>query len=77
MKVQYDEVADALYVTLSDDAWAYTRNLDDTRNIDYSVKGQPIGVEWLCVTSGIDLSGVPQADAIGKLLHEKSFKVYA
>ena len=77
MKFEYDEIADAVYVTLCDEPFAYTKSVDDMRNIDYSASHKPIGIEWLCVSSGIDLSGIPESDAIGKLLFDKSFKVYA
>jgi len=77
MKIEYDEIADAVYVRLLDEPVAYTKALDDLRNIDYSGKHVPVGIEWLCVSEGIDLSGIPQADRIGELLFGRSFKVYA
>ena len=77
MKIEYDETADALHITLRDQPWASSRALDDTRNIDYSATGEVIGVELLCASHGVDLSGVPESNRIEKALLGRSFKVYA
>jgi uncharacterized protein YuzE len=68
MKIQYDKAADALYIALLDKPWAYTKTLDDARNVDYSAGHEVIGVELLCVSAGVDLSDIPQADQIEKAL---------
>ncbi len=76
LKVKYDQEADALYITLRDAPWSYTRSLGELRNIDYSADGAPIGVELLHASKGVDLTDVPEAGPIGDALRG-SFRVYA
>ncbi len=76
LSIQYDREVDALYVTLREAPCAYTRPLDDLRNVDYGADGQPIGVEWLRVREGVDLTDVPRAGEIEEALRG-SFRVYA
>ena len=73
MMFQYDDEADALYVYfrhIEPGGVKDVRTLDDLRNVDYDAAGEPIGVEFLCVQEGVDLSGVPRAEEIEKLLRE-------
>ncbi len=76
VKVQYDREADALYITLCEAPWSFTRSLGELRNVDYAADGSPIGVELLRASKGVDLTDVPNAKAIGEALRG-SFKVYA
>jgi uncharacterized protein YuzE len=72
MLVSYDPEADAVYVSLRplavDEAVHRTVELDEQRNIDYDANGEPVGVEFLWVSDGIDLAGVPRSDEIRDLL---------
>lgn len=67
--LRYDESADAAYVALDpvQDS-ARTEELDDFRLIDHAPDGRVIGVEFLEVSAGVDLDGVPEADTIRRLL---------
>jgi len=56
---KYSPTADAIYVYLSDQPVAYNRELDDHRLIDYSANGAVVGIEFLGVSGGIDLSNIP------------------
>ncbi|MBI3973987.1 MAG: DUF2283 domain-containing protein [Chloroflexi bacterium] len=72
MRVEHDPEADAVYVYLTDDTEtpvAETRELDDARMIDYAADGTVVGVEFLGVSEGVLLDGVPQADEIAAALH--------
>jgi uncharacterized protein YuzE len=59
LRVEHDPEANALYVHLSDKPYAYGKDLDHERRVDYSEDGTPIGVELLCVDKGVDLTGLP------------------
>ena len=59
MRIEYDERVDALYIALADRPYAYGRDLDDRRRIDFDVAGAPIGVEVLFPSLGIDLQDLP------------------
>ena len=65
MHVEYDTEADALYVSLCQyDGRHHARPLDDRRIIHVDDDGSPVGVELLFVSDGIDLDGVPDAEAV-------------
>ena len=61
MRLEYDPEADAAYITLREGVpFAFTLNRDDARNIDYGPDNLPIGVEFLGVSHGVDLTDLPQ-----------------
>lgn len=72
MLITYDPEADAVYVSLRSlkrsEVVDRTVHLDERRNVDYAADGELLGVEFLWVSDGIDLSGVPHADEIRSLL---------
>lgn len=74
---RYDTEADAIYVRLSDKDYAYGEELDPERRIDYAADGTPIGVELLCVSTGVDLRNLPQQQSIAELLARHHIKVLA
>ena len=77
--ITYDADADAVYVRLASPELdvADTREVDWQRTVDYDENGELIGVEFLGVSRGIDLTGVPDArrveDAIRSLPKVASF----
>jgi len=75
--LQYDEEADAIYIRLSDKDYSYGEELDRERRVDYAADGTPIGVEFLCVSTGVDLRDLPEQKTIAKLLAEHRVKVLA
>lgn len=56
---QYDSEADAIYVHLRDAQVARSHTVDDFRIIDYSKDGGVVGVEFLGIGGGVDLSDIP------------------
>jgi uncharacterized protein YuzE len=72
---EYSETADALYVYFSDEPSDRTESLDDRRMIDWTGDGRLVGVEFLDVSAGVDLNGVPHSDQIASLLGEMNLKV--
>jgi len=77
VKFRYDKEADAIYVHLRDENYASGQELDPERRIDYAADGQPIGVELLCVSEGVDLRNLPEQEAISRLLSKHRIKVLA
>ena len=77
MKLKYDKVADAIYVKLSDMPYAYGKDLDDLRRIDYDADGNPRGVELLCVSMGVITDNLPNRAEIERALDDRGIKVYA
>ncbi len=68
MKLKHDKIADAIYIKLSKMPYAYGKDLDDLRRIDYASDNTPRGVELLCVSRGVNLDSLPHKDKIAKLL---------
>ena len=77
MKMKHDPTADAIYIYLSDEPYAYGRDLDNDRRVDYSSDGSPIGVELLRVSKGINVDDLPDQEKIAELLEDGHFKVFA
>jgi uncharacterized protein YuzE len=71
MHIEYDVEADALYITLKEAPYAYGRDLDDSRRIDYAADGIPVGVEILFPSQGIDLAGLPLDERTRKDLEDR------
>ena len=71
LRVEHDPDADAVYVYLASDPEtrvADTRELDASRMVDYAADGSVIGIEFLWVSEGVLLDGVPRAAAVAQAL---------
>jgi uncharacterized protein YuzE len=77
MKLKYDRMADAIYIKLSDAPYAYGKDLDDLRRIDYDADGNPRGIELLCVSIGVITDDLPYRSEVERMLGDKGIKVYA
>lgn len=77
MKIKYDKQADAIYIRFSDAPYAYGKDLDKERRVDYDANGEVRGVELLCISSGVITDNLPQRSEIERLLGEHGIKIYA
>jgi uncharacterized protein YuzE len=77
MRLEYDKDADAVYVYMRDLPYAYSKVVDDERSIDFATDQQPIGVESLHVSAGVNVDDLPERAAIVALLQEHDVKVFA
>ena len=77
MEIKYDRKADAIYIRLSDDAYAYGKDLDTERRIDYAANGQPRGIEITCVSDGVNLDDLPYAHEIEQWLKKENINIFA
>ena len=77
MKIRYDKQADAIYVILSGKTYAYGKDLDEERRIDYDANGNPRGVELLCVSTGVITDELPNRAEIEQALEDRGIRVYA
>ncbi len=67
--VRFDPEADALYVAFGERrAVARTVELGDGRQVDYDADGGLLGVEFLNVSDGLNLNGVPHQDEVAAAL---------
>lgn len=69
MKHTYDKEANAIYIYLDEKPYSFGRRLDDERSIDYAEDGTPTGIELLYVSSGVNVTGLPQSDEVAQLLN--------
>ncbi len=77
LRLTHDEEADAVYVYLTDESYDHGRQLDDRRRIDFAANGSVRGIELLYVSDGVDVTGLPEQERLGRLLEEHSIKVLA
>ncbi len=77
MRLEYDKEADAIYLYLSNAPYAYGKDLDNERRIDYSANNTPVGVELLCVSTGVITDDLPSRAEIERALDDRGIKVYA
>ncbi|HNM77854.1 MAG TPA: DUF2283 domain-containing protein [Tepidiformaceae bacterium] len=77
--VTYDEDADALYVGLADEDVARTQNLGDLRMVDLASDGTVLGIEFIDVSAGVDLDGVPFGPTVAAAIGDSGLpiKVFA
>ncbi|MGE3857097.1 MAG: DUF2283 domain-containing protein [Dehalococcoidia bacterium] len=65
--VTYTPEAEAVYVSLRSRRpgdVARTQPWDESRNVDYGGGGEVLGVEFLNVSAGIDLAGLPEQQTL-------------
>lgn len=77
MEVTHDKKIDAIYIQFTDMPYAYGKDLDEERRIDYDINGNVRGVELHCISMGVDLHGLPQSNTIAKVLSQIGVKEYA
>lgn len=77
MRLVHDKKADAIYIHLTDAPYAYGKDLDNERRIDYDAEGNPIGIELLCVSTGVVTDDLPNKKEVEQLLEKRGIKVYA
>ncbi len=75
--VTYSAGADALYICFGDATVSRTEELDDRRMVDRAADGRVLGIEFLDVSDGIDLTNVPDRERVEELLHVFTFPVVA
>lgn len=77
MEIKHDKRADAIYILLSNKPYAYGKDLDNERRIDFDAKDNPRGVELLCVSTGVITDDLPNRAEIERALGDRGIKVYA
>jgi hypothetical protein len=71
MDLDYDAEADVAYVRLPDLPTVSTRELDPLRRLDCSADGEPVGIRLADVRNGVDVQGLPDQRAVGRLLAQR------
>ena len=76
LRIRTDPRADAVYIELSGEPIGYTEELDDNRLIDYLEPGKPVGIDLTEVSAGVNLEGLPEVEAVEKILVGLGLKVF-
>ena len=70
VQVEYDEEADAIAVHLSEPQGAVvTEDFGPGRYVDYDATGAVVGVEFIGVSRGISVDGLPEAERVRRALN--------
>lgn len=77
MHLTYDESADAVYVYFTRNEVDRTEELSPQVIVDFDASGEPVGVEFLDVSDGIDLDDVPHHDQVARLLENRNLRTFA
>ena len=77
MKIEHDKQADAIYIYFTDTDYAYGKDLDHERRIDYSADGKPRGIELTCVSRGVNIDDLPFAGEVEILLRDENIRIFA
>ena len=75
-EIVYDEEIDAIYIRFKDVPYSHGKDLDEERRIDYGINGEVRGVELHCLNQGVDLTDLPNADTIRRILEDLGIKEY-
>ena len=74
--LEYDEAADAAYISFSETEWHHQVRLDDGRAVNYAQDGSVIGAELLSPRrKGVILDGLPHAEDIARVIRAVRFRV--
>jgi uncharacterized protein YuzE len=79
LHLEHDRKADAVYVRIkaAGERINRTKELDENRILDYAVDGSVIGIEFLNVSNGVDLSDLPHRAELMKLLSKHEIQQFA
>lgn len=75
MEYQYDKNADCAYILINELPYAYSKEIDETRFVDYAKDDTVIGIELLYVSGGVDICDLPYEAEIGKLLQKHDIRI--
>ena len=76
MEIEFDPGADAIYIHLLPKPYAHGVDLDDWRRVDYSADDEPIGVELLAVSGGVNVHQLPYSDDIAQVLQTRGITTW-
>ncbi len=77
MTLEIDPTVNAAYVEFSDGPIDHTERLDENRFIDYGPGGEVVGIEFLAIHRGVDLSDLPYRDQLVTLFKDRDIRIYA
>jgi uncharacterized protein YuzE len=74
--LEYDEAADAAYLSVSESEFHHRQQLDDARGVNYAEDGSVIGIELLSPRRrGVLLDGLPYPQDVERVIRSVGFRV--
>ena len=77
MTLELDSKANAAYVRVADRPVASSRELGPQRVVDYDSDGEIVGIEFLAVSRGVDLGGLPYRHELERLFDDHHIPQFA
>lgn len=79
MVFEHDRLADAVYVHVAppETPVERTQELDQNRVIDYDAEGNVVGIEFITVSQGVDLTAVPHRRELERLFEDHHIRQLA
>jgi uncharacterized protein YuzE len=77
IKLELNRDVNAAYVVLSDDEVRKTKKLDQSRLLDLDAQGEVVGIEFLNISAGANLSDLPRGEELRKLFGEHHITQFA
>lgn len=74
MTLKIDRTVDAAYVTISELPVDHTVRLDAHRLVDYAEDGSIVGIEFLSVSRGVNLQGLPEQTELARLFNDRELR---
>jgi uncharacterized protein YuzE len=74
MTLKIDRTVDAAYVTISELPVDHTVRLDANRLVDYAEDGTVVGIEFLSVSRGVNLQGLPEQRELARLFDGRELR---
>ena len=71
----HDKDSNAIYIRFATGRYHHGNDLDPERRIDFDENGNPLGVELLCVSTGVDLTRLPEPSRLAKMLASRGVKI--
>ena len=77
LRVETSPISDAVYIELSEGPISHTEELDDDRLLDHGLDPDRIvGIDLVSVSKGVKLDGLPEVEAVRKILVGLGLEVY-
>ena len=77
IKLELSRDTNAAYAVLSDDEVKKTKKLDQYRLLDLDAEGEVVGIEFLNISAGVNLSDLPRGEELRKLFGEHHITQFA
>ena len=77
IKLELSRDTNAAYAVLSDDEVKKTKKLDQYRLLDLDAEGEVVGIEFLNISAGVNLSHLPRGEELRKLFGEHDITQFA